>query len=107
MREGGYMKWEYVTLLVCIEKPPDQTTYLQTGLVEAVMHYTIQRDYKPDPIQHAVLVTVQITEIKKQEKDDPIGPSQKFKICIKLEDLLKKYGLTDTYNNPRAHTLVL
>jgi hypothetical protein len=98
VKEGGWMHWEFITLLVCTVNPADQKRYLAAGLVQAVTHYEVTRVYtggKETP-------TVEVKEMK----DQPIGVPQFFKKCRKLTDVLTK-DLKKAYDNPRPHTIKL
>jgi hypothetical protein len=97
VKEGGSIKWEFVTLLVCLESPADQNQYLKDGLVQAFSHYTVERIYtagNPLPVVKVV-----------ESKDKPFGPPAYFKICKTLAQVLNDFKLKQPYLNPRAHIL--
>jgi hypothetical protein len=99
VKDGGWISWEFVTLLVCTENPADQKNYLVSGLVQAFAHYGITRTYTAGNDTPAVKVE-ELTAPKK-----PIGPAQFFKQCLKLTDILKSMGLRHAYDNPRPHMI--
>ncbi|MFI4933533.1 MAG: hypothetical protein ACHP7N_02850 [Caulobacterales bacterium] len=108
-KEGGWIQWEFLTLLVCVEQPPTETKYLASGQVEAMAHYIIKRTYaEGDPTP--VVVSKEPKQTTEEWPIDPkVGHSESFKACVSLRSLLEKYGddLMQAFKHPQPHVIKL
>jgi hypothetical protein len=98
--EGGWISWEFVTLLVCKENPPTQKQYLDFAMVQAMTRYRITRTYTKGGATPQVEISYPTGQ--------PVGTPKFYKPkCEKLKDLLKKFQLQHAFENPRSHKIKL
>jgi hypothetical protein len=99
VEEGGWISWEFITLLVCKEDPATQKQYLDAGKVQAMTRYLITRTYtKGDPTPK-----VEVSHPTNQ----PIGAPKFNKTCPSLKDVLTALRLKPAFENPRSHKIKL
>jgi hypothetical protein len=91
LERGGFFKWVFWTLLVCLEDPPTAEEYLREGEVQAITHFSIERQYN--------LKEGTVKVVPSLYPDD----RKYFQPCRPLKDVLKERGLLEAYNNPREH----
>jgi hypothetical protein len=92
--KGGFMFWEFKTLLVCVEYPPTQGKCYNEGLVEAITHYYILREYPGNN---------QKPKVTHFEGTDRIA----FEQCEPLSKILSERVLTNAFKKPKRHELPL
>jgi hypothetical protein len=93
VRSGGWYSWEFATLLVCAQDPPDADQYLSSAKVQALMHYYVLRNYiKGDPNPDIRVEAVNTA---------PVGGPVYYAECQSLKALLSQFDLLQAYKNPR------
>jgi hypothetical protein len=101
VKRGGMFQWEFITLLVCREATGSARQYLKNGKVRARTGFTVQRIYPAPGSKEPISV----------RRDFPTGANdprvKHYEPCKDLSEVLKELGLTDAFNNPRPHRVLL
>jgi len=99
LQQGGFLEWEFLTLLVCKEGHGSAAHYLAHGKVRAKTRFTVRRTYKGGGQAPGVTGTF--------ARGAPEGQQEQYEPCRNLEEALREAGLLNAFNNPRTHRLPL
>ena len=101
-QQGGWIEWEFITLLLCKEETGSAAHYLANGKVRAKTRFKVRRTY-PIPTPNNQTPTVSGTLLK----GAPEGRPTYYRRCRDLSDVLREMRLANAFNNPRTHRIQL
>jgi hypothetical protein len=97
--QGGWIEWEFVTLLVCKEAIGSAEHYLANGKVRAKARFIVRRTYtRGNEVPRITATSV---------KGKPEGSREYYEPCRDLEEVLRETELLAPFNNPRTHAIPL
>jgi len=99
MAQGGWMEWEFITLLICKEGTGSAQHYIDNGKVCAKTRFTVRRNYPGQgraPVVKGSLA-----------KGGREGKPEYYAQCRELGAVLDELELKDEFLNPRSHRVRL